>query len=72
MCGCLSCTPYWRPGPHPGMWPDWKSNLGSQAGTEPHQPGRDFYIIVATSFMLPTVTSSLGWFITYTETKNFE
>ena len=27
MCGCLSRTPYWGPGPQPGMCPDWKSNL---------------------------------------------
>ena len=45
MCGCLSCAPYWEPGPQPGMCPNWESNqrpFGSQAGTqptEPHQPG---------------------------------
>ena len=47
MCGCLSCAPYWEPGPQPGMCPNWESNqrpFGSQAGTqstEPHQPGQD-------------------------------
>ena len=45
MCGCLSCAPYWGPGLHPGLCPDWELNwrsFGLQAGiqsTEPHQPG---------------------------------
>ena len=49
MCGCLSSTPYWGPGPHPGMCPDWESNqqpFGSQASTqssEPHQPRLYFF-----------------------------
>ena len=44
-CGCLSHTPNWQCGPHPGMCPDWESNcrpFGSQASaqsTEPHHPG---------------------------------
>ena len=46
MCGCLSHTPYWGPGPQPRYGPDWKWNwrpFGSQDGappTEPHQPGQ--------------------------------
>ena len=46
MCGWLSCTSSWGPGPrNPGMCPDWESNqrlFGLQASTqstEPHQPG---------------------------------
>ena len=26
MCGCLLSTTYWRPGPHPRMFPDRESN----------------------------------------------
>ena len=26
MCGCLSRTPYWGPGPQPGTGPDWEPN----------------------------------------------
>ena len=42
MCGCLSCTRYWGPGPQPRRvpWLEIKP-FGSQAGTqstEPHQP----------------------------------
>ena len=45
MCGCLSCTPNWGPGPQSRHMPYWESNwqpFGSQANaqsTDPHQPG---------------------------------
>ena len=45
MCGCLSCVPYWEPGPQPGMCPKWELNQqpfslqASVQSTEPHQSG---------------------------------
>ena len=50
MCGCLSCAPYWGPGPQPRHVPWWELNwwpFGSQAGTqstEPHQPGAQLFV----------------------------
>ena len=60
VCGCLSSTPYWGPGPqpgdlahNPGTCPDWELNqrpFASQPvaqSTESHQPGLsiDFVIV---------------------------
>ena len=41
LCGCLSYTPYWGPGPQPSMCPDWEPNwwpFGSQASIQPSEP----------------------------------
>ena len=67
MYGCLSHAPYWGPGPHPGMCPDWESHrrpfdLQARAqSTEPHQPGRCLDFVGVMSCLMSLDTSGLFW-----------
>ena len=57
MCGCLSHTPYWGPGPQPrhvlwlGIEPPILWFTGCTRSTEPHQPGPQHHLLKRLSLL---------------------